>query len=81
MLFKGENVATIVSYFKGLERGWGKANKDYFQSINRHSFGVKDKKIHLLKPRVVWILIKIIKFVGSRIYVRKNELSTEIMKM
>jgi len=44
MLFQGENVATIVSYFKGLEGGWGKAVKAYFQSINRHSFGVRDKK-------------------------------------
>jgi hypothetical protein len=44
MLFKGENVATTVSYFKGLEGGWRKAVKVYFQSINRHSFGVRDKK-------------------------------------
>jgi len=33
-----------VSYFKGLEGGWGKVVKAYFQSINRHSFGVRDKK-------------------------------------
>ena len=44
MLFQGENVATILSHFKGLEGRWGKAVKAYFQSINRHSFGVKDKK-------------------------------------
>jgi hypothetical protein len=49
MLFKGENVATIVSYFKGLKGGWGKTVKAYFQSISRHSFGVKDKKYISLK--------------------------------
>jgi len=39
-------VATTVSYLRGLQGvgGLGKAVKAYFKSINRHSFGVRDKK-------------------------------------